>query len=224
MLGLRDGEYPTVAEYNAYTSIGDMWEGILEPILSAVDKAMKTPLQSLCDMLVNFAVAVDEGTLVKSMSTLRMDAEYADLAKKFMGYEDGLLFNLGEALVDIIKSMGIDLSGSFNGILDSLLQTVLKNPDADMPDMDVSALKACASETTLSNGNKVFTTNYEQVIEYLVSYAVQGKTVELVLNQTSLAGTPEAQKIVSAIDSSKDGVTELVNVALDIVLQKLQQQ
>ncbi len=221
ILGLREGEYRSVETFCAYTSLGDIWKAILEPVLFAVEKAMQSPMQGLCDMLVNFADAVDSGTLTTGMSSLRMDAEYHQLAKSFMGFKDGLLFNLGDALIDIVGSLGLDLRGGFNGLLDGLLQTILKNPAADMPDMDVAALKACAVQTTLPNGNKVWSTNYDQVVNYLIGYAVQGRTVELVLSQTPLAGTPEAAKIVSAIDKSKDGLTEIVNVVLSLVLEKV---
>ena len=222
MLGLCDGEYPTPEAFAAYTATGDMWEAILESVFKAVEKTMSNPVQGLCDMLVNFAVAVDEGTLTAGMKTLRMDADFHKLAQTFMGYENGILFNLGEALIEIVASLGINLSGSFNSILDSLLQMVLKNPAADMPDMDVASLKACSVQTTLPNGSVVWSANSEQVINYLINYVVQGRTIELVLSQTPLAGTPEAAEIVAAIDKSRDGLTDLVDVILGMVLDKIQ--
>ncbi len=222
MLGLRDGEYLAPDAFTALTATGDMWSGILEPVLKAVEKAMNDPMQSLPDMLVNFADAVDGGTLAEGMKSLRMDADFHKLAQSFMGYENGLLFNLGEALIEIVGSLGIDLSGSFNGILDSLLRMILKNPSADMPDMDVASLKACSVQTTLPNGNKVWSANSEQIINYLVNYVVQGKTIELILSQTPLAGTPEAAEITAAIDKSRDGLTDLVDVILGMVLDKIQ--
>lgn len=222
ILGLRDGEYRAPAEFCAYTVLGDMWQAILEPVLYAVDKVMNDPVQGLCDMLVNFADAIDSGSLVSGMKSLRMDAEFHKLAQSFMGFQDGLLFNLGQSLAEMIGSLGLDLSGSFNGLLDSLLQKILKNPSADMPDMDVAALKACCTQTTLPNGNTVWQANSAGVIEYLIGYAVQGRTVELVLSQTPLAGTPEAVRVTEAVEKSREGLTELVDVVLDLALSKIQ--
>lgn len=172
MLGLVDGEYPSVEETVGYTELGDIWKAILKPVLFAVEKAASDPINNLTSMLINFAHAVETGEFCESMRSLRLDAEFHVLASTVMGFENGQLYNLGDSLIEIIESMGIKLSGSFNELLDSLYGMITKNDSADMPDMDMNALFACASETTLSNGNKYYKADAKKTVDFLVSYGI----------------------------------------------------
>ena len=212
MLGLTDGEYPSAEEYCAYTDIADMWKGILQPVFAAVDKIADSadPMQSITSLLVNFANAVESGSLVNGMRCLRMDAKFNPLAALFMGYEDGLLFNLGQSLVEMIGSMGIKLDGDFNALLDSLLQMIVKNESADLPSMDVAALTACATEQTLSNGAVYYVADAQKVTDFLIDYVIQEATVDAILQHTALAGTQTAADVLDGVASSKEGLTKVV--------------
>ncbi len=212
MLGLVDGEYPSVEEYCGYTDIADMWKGILQPVFAAVDKiaGSSDPMQSVTSLLVNFANAVESGSLVNGMRCLRMDAKFNPLAALFMGYEDGLLFNLGQSLAEMIGSMGIKLDGDFNALLDSLLQMVVKNDNADLPTMDVAALTSCATEQTLANGTVYYVADAQKVTEFLIDYVIQEATVDAILQHTALAGTQTAADVLDGVASSKEGLSKVV--------------
>lgn len=220
-LGLKDGEYPSVETACSYTGLGDIWQSILEPVLFAVEKAANDPVNALPSMLVNFADLIETGELVKSMQSLRIDADFHPLATAFMGFESGLLHNLGDSLIHVIGELGIDISGSFNKLLDGLLALITKNENADMPDMDINALRGCASKTTLSNGNSYYVADSQKTIDFLINYAVDEKIVESIIALTPLAGTPEAQTIISAVGQSKQGIITIAQVLVNIVLEKL---
>ncbi len=218
MLGLVEGEYPSVEEAVAYTELGDIWKAILKPVLFAVEKAASDPINNLTSMLINFAHAVESGALCESMRSLRMDGEYHVLASMVMGLENGQIYNLGDGLIEVIESMGIRISGSFNDLLDSLLGMITKNDSADMPEMDMQALFACASETTLSNGNKYYVADAEKTVEFLVSYAVNEKLFESIIAITPLAGTDTAKEIVEGVGESKDGLVKIINALADYLM------
>ena len=219
-IGLQEGDYPAVSEFNGYSSIGDMWKGIFGPVLKTVEKAEADPLNALTSMLVSFAALVDSGDFKKNMGALRLDAKYNKLAALAMGYSDGLLFNLGDALVDTIQETGLNLSGNFNDLLDSFVK-VLTKKDGNLPDMDVSGLLACAEETTLSNGAKYYKANPDKVIEFMVNYLMDDQIVAAVVNATELAGTPEGEAIISGVGKCEDGLKQIVNALLPLLLKKL---
>lgn len=220
-LGLKDGEYPSVETACSYTGLGDIWQSILEPVLFAVEKAANDPVNALPSMLINFADIIETGELVKSMQSLRIDAEFHPLATAFMGFESGLLHNLGDSLIKIIGGLGINISGSFNKLLDGLLALITKNENADMPDMDINALRACATKTTLSNGNSYYVADSQKTIDFLIGYAINEKIVESIIALTPLAGTEDAQTIINAVGQSKEGITNIAKVVVNIVLKKL---
>lgn len=219
MLGLDEGEYPAAEEYNAYTNIGDMWKGIFEPVLLAVEKAIDDPLNALPDMLVNFAAATEKGELMKALSSIRMDATYNKLASSVMGFEDGELVNIGNEIVKIIEAAGIRLSGNFNDVLDSIIQ--LFDKSANLPDMSVSSLTGCASEITLRSGNRHYKADSQKTLDYLVTYAVDEKIVEAVLEITPLKGTNEEKEIINAFGRSKEGIADIAKIIFSIIAKKL---
>ena len=218
MLGLVDGEYPSVDEYCGYTELSDMWKGILQPVFTAVNKAVGDPMNGLTSLLVNFANAVESGALVEGMRSLRMDATFNKLAALVMGYQDGLLFNLGQALVEIIESMGIKLSGNFNELLDSLLKMVVKNENANLPDMDVAALVGCATTETLSNGSTHYVADAQKVTDFLIEYIVQEATVQAVLEYTPLAGSQTAAEVVAGVGSGREGMIKVLKTLSNALL------
>lgn len=219
-LGLEEGDYPSVSEFNGYTSIGDIWKGIFGPVMKTVEKTEGDPLNHATSMLVNFAAMVESGDLKKNMSTIRLDAKYNKLASLAMGYSDGLLFNLGDALVDMMEDTGLNLSGNFNDLLDSFVKLLTKK-DGDLPDMDVAGLLACAEETTLSNGAKYYKADPDKVIEFMVNYLMDDQIVAAVVNATELAGTPEGDAIISGVEKSEEGLKQIVNALLPLLLKKL---
>lgn len=221
MLGLNEGEYPSAQEYNAYTSISDIWQGILEPVLLAVEKIFDAPIDNLIDLLTNFVVATESGELVSGIRTIRMDATYNPLAASVMGFEDGEVFNIGGAIIDMIESIGIKLSGNFNQILDSLLALITKSEAADMPDMDVSVFKAYSTPSTLPNGNTHYKADSTQIMNYLISYAVNENIVKAIIDLTPLKGTAEGQRIITAVSQSKDGIAEIGKVLFSLIADKL---
>jgi len=221
MLGLVPGEYESDDVFCAHDKLSDLWKAVLEPVLLAVNKASQDPAVRLPDMLVNFVHSVESGELAASMKTLRLDGDYAELASLAMGYEDGLIFNLGDALIQIIESMGIRLTGSFNDLLDSLLRMIMKNPSADLPQMDTARLFEGATTEKLSNGVTVYHADADKVIDYLVEYIIHENTVSVILDQTSLKGTQTATDICNAVSQSKDGLKALVNIVVDFALAKL---
>ncbi len=220
-LGLKEGEYPAPAEVNGYTNLGDIWKAILEPVILAVDKAATAPVNELTSMLINFANVIDSGKLCDSMHSLRMDADFHDLATAVMGFEDGELYNLGDSLVEIIGETGLDISGSFNNLLDGLLKVITKSEYADMPDMDIARLLSCATATTLADGSTYYVADSGKTIDFLIEYAVNEKIIESIINLTPLKGTEEASTIVSAIGQSKEGLTTIAKTLVGLLLEKL---
>lgn len=219
-LGLEDGDYPAVAEYNGYTNVGDMWKGIFGPVGKLAEKIENAPVNMLTNMLVNFANLVETGKFKEYMEHLRLDAEYNKLAALVMGFHDGLLFNLGDALIEIIEETGLNLSGSFNDLLDSFIK-VLTKKEGNMPDMDVAGLMACASEKTLGNGAVVYEADADKVIEFMVNYLMDDQIVAAVVNATELAGTPEGEAIIAGVEKSEEGLQQVVNALLPLLLKKL---
>ena len=219
-LGLEEGDYPAVSEFNSYTSIGDVWKGIFGPVLKTVEKTEKDPLNHATSMLVNFAAMIESGDLKKNMSTIRLDAKYNKLASLAMGFQDGLLFNLGDALVGMMEDTGLNLSGGFNDLLDSFVKLLTKK-DGDLPDMDVAGLLACAEETTLPNGAKYYKADPDKVIEFMVNYLMDDRIVAAVVNATELAGTPEGEAVISGVEKSEEGLKQMVNALLPLLLKKL---
>ena len=219
-LGLDEGDYPSVSEFNGYTSVGDMWKAIFGPVENLADKIEDDPVQMLTSMLVNFANLIETGKFREYMSHLRLDAQYNKLASLVMGFQDGLLFNLGDALVKIMEESGLNLSGNFNDLLDSFVK-VLTKKDGDLPDMDVAGLLACAEETTLSNGAKRYKADPDKVIEFMVNYLMDDQIVAAVVNATELAGTPEGEAIISGVEKSEEGLKQIVNALLPLLLKKL---
>lgn len=220
-LGLKEGEYPTAQEACAYTNLGDIWKAILEPVLLAVDKAAAAPVNGLTSMLINFANVIETGKLRDSMRSLKMDGDFHELATTVMGFQDGEIYNLGNSLIEIIGEMGIDISGSFNNLLDGLLKLISKSEYADMPDMDMAALLSCASTTTLSDGSIYYVADSQRTVDFLIDYAVNEKIIESVINLTPLKGTEEAATIISAIGQSKDGLKTIAKTLVGLLLNKL---
>ena len=219
-LGLEDGDYPSVEEFNAYESTADIWKAIFGSVFKVLEKIESDPVNRLTSLLVNFADIVDSGRFKEMFSTLRLDAEFNKLASMAMDFHDGLLFNVGEALLKIVEETGLNLSGNFNDLLDSTLK-VLTKKEGNLPDLDVAALKGCASEKTLPNGNKVLVADSEKVLNFLVNYAMDDELVRAVVNATELGGTPEGEKIIAAASKSEEGLRELVNAILPLILNKL---
>ena len=220
-LGLKQGEFPAPAEVCAYTNLGDIWKAILEPVLLAVDKAAADPVNGLTSMLINFASAIETGKLTSGMRALKMDGDFHELATKVMGFEDGEIYNLGDSLIEIIGEMGLDITGSFNNLLDGLLKMISKSDYADMPDMDITRLTSCASVTTLADGGTYYIADSQKTIDFLIEYAVNEKIIESIINLTPLKGTPEAATIVSAVGQSKEGLTTIAKTLVGLLLEKL---
>ncbi|MBQ6067708.1 MAG: hypothetical protein IJK89_12925 [Clostridia bacterium] len=219
-LGLDEGDYPSVSEFNGYNSVGDMWKAIFGPVLTLAEKIENAPVPMLTSMLVNFADLIETGKFKEYMGHLRLDAQYNKLAAMVMGFSDGLLFNLGDALIEIIEESGLNLSGNFNDLLDSFVK-VLTKKDGDLPDMDVAGLLACASEKTLSNGAKVYEADPDKVIEFMVNYLMDDRIVAAIVNATELAGTPEGEAVISGVEKSEEGLRQMVNALLPVLLKKL---
>lgn len=222
MLGLAPSEYPTVEEFKGYTSCADIWKAILEPVLTVVDKAIASPTKVLPSMLVNVADQTDSGVLYKNMQTMTMYGKFDSLAKSFMGFEDKELANLGAVLADVIKGFGIDLTGSFNDILDDLLQLVTKQKNADMPDMDVKALRKMSKKVSAGSALEVYSADSEKVINYLASWLIDSDIAEVIINMTEIAGTQEAKNILKAIDDCEKSLEKLVSLVVPLVKQKLE--
>lgn len=222
-LGLTEGEYPSKDEVCAYTEISDIWKAILEPVLLAVEKAAADPVNSLTSMLINFAVAIENGSLTEGMRTLRMDGDFHELATAVMGFQDGEIYNLGNGLIDIIGDMGLDISGSFNNLLDGLLRAITKQSDADMPDMDVSRLISYGTPVTLSNGSVHYTADSQKTIDFLIEYIVNEKIIQSIIDLTPLKGTEEENIIISSIGNSKADLTAIAKTLVGVLLDKLEE-
>lgn len=221
MLGLDEGEYVSNAEFCAYTSIDSIWRAVFEPLLTAVEKAIDNPVQELCDMLVNFASALESENLVNAVKTLKMDGEFHQLASTFMGFKNGEIFSLGGALLDMIESLKINLSGNLNDTLDSLIRLISGSENADMPEMNTSALIGCASPVTLKNGNMHYKADTNKTVNFLISYAVDESTVTAILDLTSLKGTREEKDIARAVGKSKEGLRILARVLFSMITENV---
>ena len=119
-----------------------------------------------------------------------------------------------------MEESGVKLTGNFNDLLDSFIK-VLTKKEGDMPDMDVPGLLACASEKTLSNGAVVLEPDADKVIEFMVNYVMDDQIVAAVVNATELAGTPEGDAIIAGVEKSEEGLRQIVNALLPVVLKKL---
>ena len=117
--------------------------------------------------------------------------------------------------------MGIDISGSFNNLLDGLLKTISKSEYAVMPDMDMERLFSCASVSTLPDGSTYYTADSQKTIDFLIEYIVNEKIIESVIALTPLNGTAEASTIVSAIGQSKESLTVIAKTLVGLVLKEL---
>ena len=219
-LGLDEGDYPSGADFASYESTEDMWKAIFQPVFKLLEKVEGDPINVLMSMLVNFADIIDSGSFKTMFETMRLDAKFNKLAAVAMDFHDGLLFNLGDALLSIVEQTGIKVTGNFNELLDSLLK-ILTKKDGDLPDFDVASLKACSTEKTLSNGNKVYVADSDMVMKLLVDYVMDDELVRAVVNSTELAGTPDGEKIISSAQKSEEGLKELVYVLLPLIQKKL---
>lgn len=220
-LGLDVSDYPAVSTFCGFDDLSQVWRGIVGSVLKAVEKAKEDPAPRLCSMLVNFADMTTSGALREGMMKMSMCGRFDPLAKSFMGFEDKELFNLGATLIDTAKSLGIDLSGSFNDILDDLLVLITKDPSAAMPDMDLNALKNCCTVRTLSNGGKVYDADPKLVLSYLGDYLIDADNVALVLSFTDIHGTETEKQIISAIDKSEEGLDELAAALVPLLFDKV---
>ena len=222
-LGLEADEYPAVEEFKAYESTADMWKAIFNPIFKLVEKGENDPAGVLSNLLLNFADLVETGRLRNLLATMRMDAKFNKLASLAMNFSDGLLFNLGDALIKIIEGFGLNLSGSFNDLIDSLPAVILKKP-VNLPEMNVQELLACGEEKTLTNGSKVYVADSEKVFSFLAGYILDDGVISAIVNATDLAGTPDGNALIAAAGKSEEGLKELGGTIIKIVLEKLKQQ
>lgn len=218
MLGLMEGEYPTIEELVGYTALGDIWRAILEPIITAVGKAEREPVPQLMNMLVNFVHAIESGELVAGMRSLRMDGEFNVLARLAMGYENGLLHNLGDSLLATVEAMGIKLTGSFNDLLDSLLQMITKDQTADLPQMDTAKLMEYARPETLPNGNVHYVADAQGLSSYLLSYAISSDMLNALLKNTAYPGSSAAAIVEGAMANTREPLLQILNAILEMIL------
>ena len=80
---------------------------------------------------------------------------------------------------------------------------------------------ACAEETTLSSGAKYYKANPDKVIEFMVNYLMDDQIVSALVNATELGGTPEGDAIIAGVEKSEDGLKQIVNALLPLLLKKL---
>ncbi len=220
-LGLESGEYPAPATVCGYTNLSDIWKAILQPVLKAVEKAAADPVNGLTSMLINFANVIESGELVTSMKSLRMDAEFHALASAVMGFQNGQLYNLGDSLIEIIGDLGLDITGSFNNLLDGLLRKITGSSAADMPDMDIAKLKSCASASTRNGGKTYYTADGQKAVDYLIEYAINERIVESIIGLTPLKGTQDAATIITAFGQSKEGIITIAKTLAGLLISKL---
>lgn len=219
-LGLVEGEYPSVEEFNAYESCADIWKAIFGSILNLVDKIEKDPVNGLTSMLVGFADAVDSGKFKGWFETLRLDADFHELATIAMGFNDGLLVNLGDVLLSVVEQTGIKVTGNFNELLDSLPSAIFKK-SVNLPDMSVDGLRACATEKTLPNGNKAYTADANKTVNFLVNYICDDEVIKVLVDALGLTGTPEGDRIISGATKSEEGLRELASAVVSVILGKI---
>ena len=98
---------------------------------------------------------------------------------------------------------------------------VLTKKDGSLPDMDMAGLMACASQKTLSSGAAVYEADSDKVIEFMVNYVMDDEIVSALVNATELAGTPEGEAIISGVEKSEEGLQQIVNALLPVLLKKL---
>ena len=220
LLGLVDGEYPTSDEFCNYGSMGEVWKALIETILFAVDKIVESPAQNVANVLVNLVNAIDTGTLVKRFRDMRMFGTYHPLAKMAMSMEDGEVFNLGNTLIGVIEDMGIKFTGNFNELLASVIQ-MLAGPEISVPKFNVAGLMACAGAKTLPNGNKIYKANPDKVLKFFVDYLMQGKILETILGMTGIFDKDGIAEIVDAFNKADDGISNLIEVVLGVVISSL---
>ena len=125
-------------------------------------------------------------------------------------------------LADVIKGFGIDITGSFNDILDDLLVLITKKTGADMPDMDVAQLRSLSKVKKLSNGIDVYSADSEAVLRYLADWLIDSDIAGMIINMTEIAGTVEAKSILDAVDECEKSLEKLIYLVIPLVRQKLE--
>ena len=220
-LGLKDGDYVTNEEFISYTNNADIWKAIIEPVILAFDKIADDPVNGLSNVLINFAYIIESGKLRDNLLSLKVDGDFHELANNVLGLADGEIYNLGESLIDMAGSFGIDITGSFNNFLDGILRMIFKSDYANMPYLDMDKLFSCATATTLPNGNIYYVADTQKTIDFLVEYVINEKIIESIINLTPIKGTDEAATIVNAVGQSKEGISTIAKTIIAIILEKL---
>lgn len=220
LLGLEEGEYPTSDVACAYGTMGELWKGIIETVIYAVEKIVSNPSQSVADVLVNLVAAIDSGTLVKRMRCMHMYGTYHPLAKLAMKMEDGEVFNLGNTLIGIIEDLGVKFTGNFNELISSVIKMVA-GEGVSIPAFNTAGLLACGAAKTLPNGNKIYKSNPDKVLNFFVDYLMQGQILETILGMTGIFDKNGISEIVDAFNSADDGISNLIETVISVVVASL---
>ncbi len=219
MLGLVEGEYPADGEFCAYESFSDLWKAILRPVFRAVEKLLDGDvIQNLTNLLVNFVDAIESHSLCDNMVKMGLMSDFHFLATAAMGLEDAEIFNLGETLIDTMGTMGLEITGDFNALLDSLIRLLSKSETSDLPDMDVIELLAYTEKTTLSNGNIYLVADSEKVINFLIDYVMQKEVMKCLLDVVGISDTDAATYFLTTFGTSEKVLAELVKSLVPIIV------
>ncbi|MBQ5969909.1 MAG: hypothetical protein IJL52_07295 [Clostridia bacterium] len=223
LLGLVEGEYPTVEEFCAYPTVGEMFKSLIETIIYAVEKIMTNPLDNLCNVLLNLIMDIDSKELSTNLAKMNMESRFTPIAK-MIGQTDGEMFNLGTTLLNVVNDMGIPVYGDFNELLAGALHKFL-DPDMEVPQFDVEALKAKSGAVTLSSGYVVYHAKPGKTLGALVDYILQADLLEGILQKVSdsLIYIDEAgiKEIVAAFNKADADVTKLLKKVLIIALSNM---
>ena len=223
LLGLVEGEYPTVEEFCNYSTMGEVFKSLIETIIYAVEKLMTDPVNNISNLLLNLILDIDSGELADRLSKMNMTSQFTPIAK-MIGQTDGEMFNLGTTLLNVVNDMGIPVYGNFNDLLTGALHKFL-DPEMEVPAFDVEALKAKSGATTLSSGNVVYHAKPNKTLGALVDYIMQADLLEGILKKVSdsLIYIDDAgiQEIVAAFNKADEGVSALLKRVLVILLLNL---
>ena len=220
LLGLVDGEYPSSEEACGYATMGELWKAIIESVIFAVEKMMQDPAQNVANVITNLVDAIDSGKFIKRFYMTSLYLSYNPLVGKIMKAEDSEQFNLGGTVLGAVDDMNINIRGSWNDLLASVVK-MIGGEDMKAPTFNTKAFLAAATPTTLPNGNKVYKASPDKVTAAFVDYLMQDEVVEALLAKVNLFSAEDNKKIVKAFSEADDGISNLLKVIFSVVLANL---
>lgn len=220
LLGLDEGEYPSNEEFCNYQTMGEVFKGLIETIIYAVEKMLTNPLDNITTLLMNLVNGINSGELVDHLTKMMMYGKYHPLAKMAMGLQDDSLFNLGETILNILNDAGIPVYGNFNELLQGAMKSFL-GEDVKAPLFRTKKFLATGTEVKFKSGNTMLKANPDTTIDFLVKYLLQDDLLKGILGKIDMFDAAGINEIIDALHQSRRGIRNLLEVVLGVALSNL---